>query len=252
MERLLEYIQLHPFLASLAVAMALAVLVFELRSRGQDYSAVQPQEAIRLMNQGAQVVRPARQGGLCRRATSAARSTSIPASIEQAGETLKKLKESTLLLVCCETAQLPRTSRASCTPAVSRRCSTCAAALRRGAPKACRCNAAERCHDEHGHAAGRDVRHGLVPLLHPGARAVHEQGRGLRPRSTSRPWTARAPRCSSAAAATPVPQIFVGDRHLGGFDDMNALDGRGELDPILAAAAARNSLNPHLLRTTRG
>jgi glutaredoxin 3 len=34
-----------------------------------------------------------------------------------------------------------------------------------------------------------------------------------------------------------VPQIFVGERHLGGFDDINALDGRGELDPILAAAA---------------
>jgi len=33
-----------------------------------------------------------------------------------------------------------------------------------------------------------------------------------------------------------VPQIFVGERHLGGFDDINALDGRGELDPILAAA----------------
>ena len=34
-----------------------------------------------------------------------------------------------------------------------------------------------------------------------------------------------------------VPQIFVGERHLGGFDDINALDGRGELDPILAAVA---------------
>jgi glutaredoxin 3 len=32
-----------------------------------------------------------------------------------------------------------------------------------------------------------------------------------------------------------VPQIFVGERHLGGFDDINALDGKGELDPILAA-----------------
>jgi glutaredoxin 3 len=32
-----------------------------------------------------------------------------------------------------------------------------------------------------------------------------------------------------------VPQIFVGDRHLGGFDDLHALDKRGELDKILAA-----------------
>jgi len=34
---------------------------------------------------------------------------------------------------------------------------------------------------------------------------------------------------------TSVPQIFVGDRHLGGYDDTSALDRRGELDPLLAA-----------------
>ncbi len=31
-----------------------------------------------------------------------------------------------------------------------------------------------------------------------------------------------------------VPQIFVGERHLGGYDDTRALDERGELDPLLA------------------
>jgi GrxC family glutaredoxin len=31
-----------------------------------------------------------------------------------------------------------------------------------------------------------------------------------------------------------VPQILVGDRALGGFDDINALDAAGELDAILA------------------
>ena len=30
-----------------------------------------------------------------------------------------------------------------------------------------------------------------------------------------------------------VPQIFIGDTHVGGYDDMAALDGRGELDPLL-------------------
>ena len=30
-----------------------------------------------------------------------------------------------------------------------------------------------------------------------------------------------------------VPQIFVGERSLGGFSDIDALDRRGELDPIL-------------------
>jgi len=30
-----------------------------------------------------------------------------------------------------------------------------------------------------------------------------------------------------------MPQIFVGDRHLGGYDDVAAMDKRGELDEIL-------------------
>ena len=30
-----------------------------------------------------------------------------------------------------------------------------------------------------------------------------------------------------------VPQIFIGDRHVGGSDDLYALDQRGELDPLL-------------------
>ena len=31
-----------------------------------------------------------------------------------------------------------------------------------------------------------------------------------------------------------VPQIFVGDVHVGGCDDLYALDAKGGLDPILA------------------
>jgi len=31
-----------------------------------------------------------------------------------------------------------------------------------------------------------------------------------------------------------VPQIFIGDRHIGGFDDMSELDALDELDPLLA------------------
>ncbi|MEY4761353.1 MAG: hypothetical protein RLZZ200_1209 [Pseudomonadota bacterium] len=33
---------------------------------------------------------------------------------------------------------------------------------------------------------------------------------------------------------TSVPQIFIGDRHIGGFDDTKALDAQGKLDPLLA------------------
>ena len=34
---------------------------------------------------------------------------------------------------------------------------------------------------------------------------------------------------------TTFPQIFVGEQHIGGCDDMLALDRAGKLDPLLAA-----------------
>ena len=33
-----------------------------------------------------------------------------------------------------------------------------------------------------------------------------------------------------------VPQIFIGDKHIGGCDDLMALDGKGGLLPLLNAA----------------
>ena len=33
-----------------------------------------------------------------------------------------------------------------------------------------------------------------------------------------------------------VPQIYVGETHVGGFDDLYALDQSGRLDPLLAGA----------------
>ena len=35
-----------------------------------------------------------------------------------------------------------------------------------------------------------------------------------------------------------VPQIYVGDTHVGGFDDLYALDQAGKLDPLLNGTAA--------------
>ncbi|MES2842528.1 MAG: glutaredoxin 3 [Pseudomonadota bacterium] len=34
---------------------------------------------------------------------------------------------------------------------------------------------------------------------------------------------------------TSVPQIFIGEQHVGGCDDLHALDGRGGLVPMLQA-----------------
>jgi glutaredoxin 3 len=40
-----------------------------------------------------------------------------------------------------------------------------------------------------------------------------------------------------AGGRSTVPQVFIGERHVGGCDDLYALDRRGELDTLLAAAA---------------
>lgn len=38
-----------------------------------------------------------------------------------------------------------------------------------------------------------------------------------------------------ANGRTTVPQVFIDDRHIGGSDDLAALDRAGGLDPLLAA-----------------
>ncbi len=40
------------------------------------------------------------------------------------------------------------------------------------------------------------------------------------------------------AKRTSVPQIFIGDVHVGGYDDMIALHRAGKLEPLLAGVSA--------------
>ena len=44
----------------------------------------------------------------------------------------------------------------------------------------------------------------------------------------------RAEMLQRANGRTSVPQIFIGGRHVGGSDDLYALEGEGQLDPLLA------------------
>jgi len=45
----------------------------------------------------------------------------------------------------------------------------------------------------------------------------------------------RAAMTQRAHGRRSVPQIFIGERHIGGCDDLHALDAAGELDPLLQA-----------------
>jgi len=46
---------------------------------------------------------------------------------------------------------------------------------------------------------------------------------------------ARAEMEAKSGGRYTVPQIFIGERHVGGCDDLYALDRAGELDALLAA-----------------
>ncbi|MCG8360754.1 MAG: glutaredoxin 3 [Kiloniellales bacterium] len=45
----------------------------------------------------------------------------------------------------------------------------------------------------------------------------------------------RAEMVERAQGRTSVPQIFINGQHVGGSDELHALDAQGELDPLLEA-----------------
>jgi rhodanese-related sulfurtransferase len=97
MDRLLDFASHHPWLATATALVAVLVVVYEMRMRSESLQSVSPQEAIRLMNQGALVLdlRPTEQfqaGHL-----NGARQMSSE-QILSAGDTLKKHKEKTVVV----------------------------------------------------------------------------------------------------------------------------------------------------------
>ena len=46
---------------------------------------------------------------------------------------------------------------------------------------------------------------------------------------------ARAEMIQKASGRSTVPQIFIGEKHVGGCDDLYDLDDRGQLEPLLQA-----------------
>jgi glutaredoxin 3 len=53
----------------------------------------------------------------------------------------------------------------------------------------------------------------------------------------SRSSEARQAMIDRANGGYTVPQIFIGEKHVGGCDDLHALDAKGELDRLLQSEA---------------
>jgi len=97
MDRLLEYISHHPWYAGGLAVAAVLVIVYELRSRNENQSAVSPQDLVRLMNQGAVVI-DLRPGDAFASGHVAGAKQMSGEQILKAGDTLKKQKEKVLVV----------------------------------------------------------------------------------------------------------------------------------------------------------
>jgi glutaredoxin 3 len=73
------------------------------------------------------------------------------------------------------------------------------------------------------------------PYCYAAASLLKRKGVGFTEIVASSDPEKRAEMMRRSGGAATFPQIFIGDRHIGGSDDMHALDRKGELDPILAA-----------------
>lgn len=68
-------------------------------------------------------------------------------------------------------------------------------------------------------------------------RLLTQKGAGFEEISVAGDPEGRRAMSARANGRTTVPQIFIDGRHIGGCDDLYALDAQGGLDPLLAERA---------------
>jgi glutaredoxin 3 len=68
---------------------------------------------------------------------------------------------------------------------------------------------------------------------HAAKRLLAQKGVAFAEHDVARDPAQRAEMVRRAPGARTVPQIFIGETHVGGCDDLYALDRTGRLDPLL-------------------
>ena len=74
----------------------------------------------------------------------------------------------------------------------------------------------------------------LCGYCHAAKRLLTQKGVAFTEYDVSRDSDLRATLMQRSNGGRTVPQIFVGKTHVGGCDDLYALDDAGKLDPLLA------------------
>ncbi|MBA4351528.1 MAG: glutaredoxin 3 [Rhodobacter sp.] len=72
------------------------------------------------------------------------------------------------------------------------------------------------------------------PYCHAAKRLLTKKGVAFTEIDVSRDPALRSKMTARAGGSHTVPQIFIGGTHVGGCDDIHALDHAGKLDPMLA------------------
>lgn len=75
----------------------------------------------------------------------------------------------------------------------------------------------------------------MCPYCHHAKAILKNKGQAFEETDISREREQRATMIQRANGRTTVPQIFIDGRHIGGCDDLMALDASGGLDPLLQA-----------------
>ncbi len=75
----------------------------------------------------------------------------------------------------------------------------------------------------------------LCPYCHMAKELLQSKGVRYEEIDVSAAAHLRAEMRNKSGGRNTVPQIWIGERHVGGCDDLYALDRAGQLDPLLAA-----------------
>ena len=73
------------------------------------------------------------------------------------------------------------------------------------------------------------------PYCSAAKKLLNEKGAAFTEIDIEKTPEARAEMIQKAKGRSTVPQIFIGEKHVGGCDDLYALDDRGQLEPLLQA-----------------
>ncbi|MGB2447585.1 MAG: glutaredoxin 3 [Parvibaculales bacterium] len=73
----------------------------------------------------------------------------------------------------------------------------------------------------------------ICPFCHAAKKLLTDKGADFLEISLTQEPHLRDRMVERANGGCTVPQIFINDAHIGGCDDLYALDSKGELDPLL-------------------